>query len=91
VRLPAPPVASAYERAGERAAFSFPLVAVAGARHEGGGAGGDAVRLAAAGVANTPVALDPEDPLRDLPGNPQTGWKRTVLATLAERVLARLA
>jgi CO/xanthine dehydrogenase FAD-binding subunit len=86
VRLPAPPAASAYERAGERQAFSFPLVSVAGAR----GADG-AVRLAAAGVANVPVAIDPEDPLRDLPGNPQTGWKRTVLATLAERVLARLA
>jgi CO/xanthine dehydrogenase FAD-binding subunit len=85
VRLPAPPAASAYERAGERQAFSFPLVSVAGARVDG------AVRLAAAGVANVPVAIDPEDPLRDLPGNPQTGWKRTVLATLAERVLARLA
>jgi CO/xanthine dehydrogenase FAD-binding subunit len=85
VRLPAPPAASAYERAGERQAFSFPLVSVAGARHAGG------VRLAAAGVANVPVAIDPDDPLRDLPGNPQTGWKRTLLQTLAERVLARLA
>jgi CO/xanthine dehydrogenase FAD-binding subunit len=84
VRLPAPPDASAYERAGERQAFSFPLVSVAGARHDGG------VRLAASGVANVPVAIDPEDPLRDLPGNPQTGWKRTLLTTLAERVLARL-
>ena len=86
VRLPAPPEASAYERAGERQAFSFPLVSVAGARAADG-----ALRLAAAGVANVPVAIDPDDPLRDLPGNPQTGWKRTVLATLAERVLARLA
>jgi xanthine dehydrogenase YagS FAD-binding subunit len=84
-RLPAPPEASAYERAGERQAFSFPLVSVAGARV------GSTVRLAAAGVANVPVAIDAADPLRDLPGNPQTGWKRTVLATLAERVLARLA
>ena len=32
VRLPAPPDASAYERAGERQAFSFPLVSVAAAR-----------------------------------------------------------
>jgi CO/xanthine dehydrogenase FAD-binding subunit len=84
VRLPAPPAASAYERAGERQAFSFPLVSVAGARHE------DGIRLAAAGVANIPVAIGADDPLRDLPGNPQTGWKRTVLATLAERVASRL-
>jgi CO/xanthine dehydrogenase FAD-binding subunit len=84
VRLPAPPAASVYERAGERQAFSFPLVSVAGARHDGG------IRLVAAGVANVPVAIDPEDPLHDLPGNPQTGWKRTLLTTLAERVVAAL-
>lgn len=82
VRLPAPPDASAYERLGERAAFSFPLVSVAAARR------GDDVRLVAAGVANTPRALDPADPLAGLPGNPQTAWKRLALATLAERALA---
>jgi hypothetical protein len=46
--------------------------------------------LVAAGVANTPRALDPADPLAGLPGNPQTAWKRRVLATLAERALAGL-
>jgi xanthine dehydrogenase YagS FAD-binding subunit len=85
VTLPAPPDASAYERLGERAAFSFPLVSVAAARR-----GGD-VRLIAAGVANVPRALDPADPVAGLPGNPQTSWKRRALATLAERALAAVA
>lgn len=85
VRLPAPPDASAYERAGERQAFSFPLVSVAAARH------GDTTRLVAAGVANLPHELDPADPLTGLPGNPQTGWKRELLAALVERALAAVA
>ena len=38
VTLPAPPEASAYERVGERAAFTFPLVSVAAARRGGRGA-----------------------------------------------------
>ena len=82
IRLPPPPEASAYERVGERAAFSFPLVSVAAARRD------DDVRLVAAGIANVPHELDPSDPLAGLPGNPQTAWKRTLLATLAERALA---
>ncbi len=82
VRLPGVPDASAYERLGERAAFSFPLVSVAAARR------GDDIRLVAAGVANTPRALDPADPTAGLPGNPQSAWKRRALATLAERALA---
>ena len=82
VTLPAPPDASAYERLGERAAFSFPLVSVAAARR-----GGD-VSLVAAGVANVPRALDPGDPLAGLPGNPQTAWKRKALSTLVARALA---
>ena len=82
IRLPEPPAASAYERVGERAAFSFPLVSVAAARR------GDDVRLVAAGIANVPRALDPDDPLAGLPGNPQTAWKRTLLTTLADRAFA---
>lgn len=85
VILPAPPAASAYERLGERAAFSFPLVSVAAARHD------NEVRLVATGIANTPRALDPADPLAGLPGNPQSAWKRRALATLAERALAAVA
>ena len=79
VRLPAPPDASVYLRTGERQAFSFPLVSVAAARS------GDAITLAAAGVANIPRSLDPADPLAGLPGHPQSAWKRTVLTTLVER------
>jgi CO/xanthine dehydrogenase FAD-binding subunit len=82
VRLPAPPDASAYERAGERQAFSFALVSVAAARH------GDDVTLVAAGIANIPRGLDPTDPLAGLPGNPQSAWKRDVLAALVERAVA---
>jgi CO/xanthine dehydrogenase FAD-binding subunit len=82
VRLPAAPDASAYERAGERQAFSFPLVAVAAARRAG------EVSLVAAGVANIPRALDPADPLAGLPGNPQSAWKRDLLAALVERALS---
>lgn len=84
VRLPAPPDASAYLRAGERQAFSFPLVSVAAARR------GIDVRLVAAGVANIPRQLDPADPLEGLSGNPQTGWKRDLLAALVERALATI-
>jgi xanthine dehydrogenase YagS FAD-binding subunit len=82
VRLPSPPDASAYERVGERRAFSFPLVAVAAARR------GEDVRVVAGGVANIPVELDPAEPLRDLPGNPQSAWKRRVVETLTARALA---
>jgi xanthine dehydrogenase YagS FAD-binding subunit len=82
VRLPAPPDASAYERAGERQAFSFPLVAVAAARR------GAETRLVAGAVANVPRELDPADPLAGLPGNPQSAWKRELLTALAERALA---
>jgi xanthine dehydrogenase YagS FAD-binding subunit len=84
VRLPAPPQASAYRRLGERQAFSFPLVAVAAARR------GGALCVVAGGVANVPVAIDPADPLAALPGNPQTMWKQTALATLTERAVAAL-
>lgn len=84
VRLPAPPDASVYLRAGERQAFSFPLVGVAAARR------GDQVRLVAAGVANIPVELDPADPLADLPGNPQSAWKRQLVSALAGRAIDAL-
>jgi xanthine dehydrogenase YagS FAD-binding subunit len=84
VRIPAPPSASVYLRVGERQAFSFPLVGVAAARRIGG------VRLVAVGVATIPVELDPADPLADLPGNPQSEWKRKVVAALVERALVTI-
>ena len=85
LQLPAPPDASRYERAGERAAWSFALVGVAAARR-----GGDR-RLVAIGVTNEPRALDPSDPLRGLDGLEQTGWKRRLLAALCERALGAIA
>ena len=57
VELPAPPDASAYERAGERAAWSFALTGIAAARF------GESLRLAAIGLTNEPRLLDPADPL----------------------------
>lgn len=85
VRLLEPPNASVYLRAGERQAFSFPLVGVAASRH------GEKIRVVATGVANTPLEVDAADPLAGLPGNPQSAWKRNVLATLVERALTQLA
>jgi xanthine dehydrogenase YagS FAD-binding subunit len=82
ILLPPPPDASAYERLGERAAFSFPLVSVAAARR------GAERRLVAAGVSNIPRELDAADPLAGLKGSPQSAWKRRALATLVERVVA---
>jgi CO/xanthine dehydrogenase FAD-binding subunit len=82
VRLPEPPDVSAYQRAGERQAFSFPLVSVAAARR------GEDVRVVAGGVANIPRAVDPADPLAGLPGHPQSAWKRDVLMALVGRALA---
>ena len=84
IRLPPPPRSSVYQRAGERQAFSFPLVGVAAARSDGG------VRVVAAGVANIPIELDPNDPLAGLPGNLQSAWKRGVLATLVQRALTEV-
>ncbi len=85
IELPAPPQASAYERAGERAAWSFALAGIAAARF------GDGVRLAAIGLTNEPRLLDPADPLAGLPGLEQTGWKRELAGVLCERALARVA
>jgi xanthine dehydrogenase YagS FAD-binding subunit len=85
VELPAPPDASAYERAGERAAWTFALAGIAAARF------GDSLRLAAIGLTNEPRLLDPDDPLGDLPGLEQTGWKRELAGVLCERALARVS
>ncbi len=84
VTVPAAPDASAYARAGERAAWSFALVGVAAARF------GERVRLAAIGVANLPRLLDPDDPLDGLPGLEMTGWKRRLLTGLVADALDAL-
>lgn len=85
VRLPAAPDRSVYLRAGERQAFSFPLVSLAAVRR------GEVLALVAAGVANIPREVDPADPLAGLPGHPQSAWKRKVLATLVERATAAVS
>jgi xanthine dehydrogenase YagS FAD-binding subunit len=82
IEVPRAPDVSSYQRAGERQAWSFALAGVAAARF------GDDVRLAAIGVANTPILLDPGDPLADLPGMEMTGWKRRLLEALAADALA---
>jgi xanthine dehydrogenase YagS FAD-binding subunit len=81
VTVPAAPDASAYARAGERAAWSFALTGVAAARF------GERVRLAAIGVANLPRLLDPDDPLAGLPGLEMTAWKRRLLSGLVADAL----
>jgi xanthine dehydrogenase YagS FAD-binding subunit len=82
--VPRAPDASSYQRAGERQAWSFALAGVAAARF------GDQVRLAAIGVANIPILLDPGDPLADLPGMEMSGWKRRLLQALAADALAEV-
>ncbi len=84
VRVPAAPAASAYARAGERAAWSFALCGVAAARFDGG------TRLAAIGISNLPRLLDPDDPLAGLPGLEMTRWKLRLLGSLVEDALAAL-
>ena len=85
VVIPRVPEASAYERAGERHAWSFALAGVAAARF------GDGLRMAAIGVSNLPRLLDPDDPLAGLPGLEQTGWKRRLLEGLAAEARARVS
>jgi xanthine dehydrogenase YagS FAD-binding subunit len=85
VTVPRAPDASAYVRAGERAAWSFALCGVAAARFDG------QVRMAAIGVSNLPRQLDPDDPLAGLPGLEMTGWKRRLLQALAADALAAVA
>jgi len=85
VTVPRSPAASAYVRAGERAAWSFALCGVAAARFDG------EVRMAAIGVSNLPRLLDPADPLAGLPGLEMTGWKRRLLETLAQDALAAVS
>ena len=84
VTVPRAPDASAYERAGERHAWSFALTGVAAVRF------GDEVRMAAIGVSNLPRTIDPADPLAGLPGLEQTGWKRRLLTGLVGEAARRV-
>ena len=78
------PDASAYERAGERHAWSFALTGVAAARF------GDELRVSAIGVSNLPRLIDPEDPLAGLPGLEQSAWKRGLLSGLVGEAVGRV-
>jgi xanthine dehydrogenase YagS FAD-binding subunit len=78
------PDASAYERAGERHAWSFALTGVGAARF------GDELRVSAIGVSNLPRLIDPEDPLAGLPGLEQSAWKRRLLSGLVEQAVGRV-
>ena len=78
------PDASAYERAGERHAWSFALTAVAAARF------GDELRVSAIGVSNLPRLIDPADPLAGLPGLDQSAWKRGLLSGLVGEAVSRV-
>ena len=78
------PDASAYERAGERHAWSFALTGVAAVRF------GDELRVSAIGVSNLPRLIDPADPLDGLPGLEQSVWKRRLLSGLVEQALGRV-
>ena len=86
VELPAPPDASAYERAGERAAWSFALTGVAAARFgDVAAAGRDRPHERAARCSIRPTRWPA------CPGLEQTGWKRELAGVLCERALARVA
>jgi xanthine dehydrogenase YagS FAD-binding subunit len=78
------PDASAYERAGERHAWSFALTGVGAARF------GDELRVSAIGVSNLPRLIDPEDPLAGLPGLEQSAWKRRLLSGLVGEAVGRV-
>ena len=76
------PEASTYLKAMDRRRWSFPLVGVAAARLP------DATRLALAGVAPIPWALDSEHALDDATPLPGTAYKVELARALVRRALA---
>jgi xanthine dehydrogenase YagS FAD-binding subunit len=79
------PEASVYLKAMDRARWAFPLVGVAAARFD------DSVRLALAGVAPIPWALDSADDLDRSTPLPGTAYKVDLARTLVRRALEALA
>jgi xanthine dehydrogenase YagS FAD-binding subunit len=75
------PEASVYLKAMDRARWAFPLVGVAAARS------GDGVRLALAGVAPIPWALDSADELEQATPLPGTAYKVELARPLIRRAL----
>ena len=79
------PEASHYLKAMDRARWAFPLVGVAAARF------GDGVRLALAGVAPIPWALDSADALEQATPLPGTAYKVELARPLIRRALDAIA
>jgi xanthine dehydrogenase YagS FAD-binding subunit len=79
------PRASTYLKAMDRQAWSFPLVGVAAARFESG------TRLALAGVAPIPWALDGAAALEQATPLPQTAYKVEIATALVRRALEAVA
>ena len=75
------PVASTYLKAMDRQRFAFAIVGVAAARFD------DAVRLALAGVAPIPWALESADALEEATPLPGTAYKVEVARTLVRRAV----
>ena len=75
------PEASTYLKAMDRRRFSFAIVGVAAARFD------DAVRLALAGVAPIPWALESPDALEEATPLPGTAYKVEVARTLVRRAV----
>jgi xanthine dehydrogenase YagS FAD-binding subunit len=79
------PVASTYLKAMDRQRYAFALVGVAAARYEGG------TRLALAGVAPVPWALDGEAGLEQATALPGNAYKVEIARTLVRRALEAVA
>lgn len=80
-----PPLASTYLKAMDRRRYSFALVGVAAARYEGG------TRLALAGVAPVPWAIDGEGDLDEATALPGNAYKVEIARTLVRRALEAIA
>jgi xanthine dehydrogenase YagS FAD-binding subunit len=78
------PQASTYLKAMDRRKWAFPLVGVAAAR------AGDAIRIALAGVAPVPWAIDGVAALDDATPLPGTAYKVEIARALVRRALAQL-
>ena len=77
-----PPLASTYLKAMDRQRYAFALVGVAAARY------GDGTRIALAGVAPIPWALETLDAATPLPGN---AYKVEIAEALVQRALEAVA
>ncbi|MBA3384686.1 MAG: FAD binding domain-containing protein [Actinobacteria bacterium] len=81
----APPLASVYLKAMDRKRWAFALVGVAAARYE------DGVRLALAGVAPTPWALESLDALEAAEPLPDNAYKVELAQALGRRAIASVS